>query len=124
MELKERLALVANQPHDDTQVQVDAFAAIRERVHSHVISELSPLLFDDEDVDKNELRVRVRSEIRGRLANEPELSLADRERLTEEITDEVLGLGPIERLLADESITEIMVNGPWDVWIERKGRLH
>jgi pilus assembly protein CpaF len=44
--------------------------------------------------------------------------------LVDEITDDTLGHGPIEKLLADDSITEIMVNGPRDIWIERRGRLY
>ena len=39
------------------------------------------------------------------------------------MADDILGHGPIERLLADETITEIMVNGANEVWIERQGRL-
>src|SRR5438105_8033378 len=41
-----------------------------------------------------------------------------------EISNDILGHGPIERLLADDSVTEIMVNGPFDVWVERQGRLY
>jgi pilus assembly protein CpaF len=52
------------------------------------------------------------------------LADADRERLADEITDDTLGHGPIEKLLADDSVTEIMVNGARDVWIERGGRLY
>src|SRR5207244_396232 len=37
---------------------------------------------------------------------------------------DVLGHGPLERLLADDSVTEIMVNGPFDIWVERQGRLY
>ena len=50
--------------------------------------------------------------------------MADRERLIDEIADDTLGHGPLERLLADDTVTEIMVNGPHDVWIERRGRLY
>ena len=41
-----------------------------------------------------------------------------------EISDDILGHGPLERLLADDSVTEIMVNGPYDIWVERQGRLY
>jgi pilus assembly protein CpaF len=47
-----------------------------------------------------------------------------RERLVAEISDDILGHGPLERLLADDSVTEIMVNGPFDIWVERQGRLY
>jgi pilus assembly protein CpaF len=54
----------------------------------------------------------------------PVLSSAARSRLIRQIVDEALGLGILEPLLADETITEIMVNGPTEVWIERHGNLH
>src|SRR6266540_874240 len=71
----------------------------------------------------NALRDRVTADIRTQLSQEAGISRDDRERLTSEIADDILGHGPLERLLADESITEIMVNGPFDVWVERQGRL-
>src|SRR5205823_10105639 len=45
------------------------------------------------------------------------------EALFRAVTDEILGLGPLEPLIKDESISEIMVNGPEQVWVERKGHL-
>jgi pilus assembly protein CpaF len=51
------------------------------------------------------------------------LSRSERQRLFEQIVAEILGYGPIEPLLADETITEIMVNGPNSIYIERKGLL-
>src|SRR6185503_3590886 len=58
------------------------------------------------------------------LGTESGISKDDRERLVAEISDDILGHGPIERLLADDSVTEIMVNGPYDIWVERQGRLY
>jgi len=51
------------------------------------------------------------------------LSRVERERLFEQIVAEILGLGPIEPLLADETITEIMINGPKKVFVERRGKI-
>ena len=51
------------------------------------------------------------------------LTMADRVRITQEIADDILGYGPIEPFLRDPDITEVMVNGPYDIWIERSGRL-
>ena len=48
----------------------------------------------------------------------------ERARITRLAQAELLGLGPLEPLLADESITEIMVNGPDQIWVEREGKLH
>ena len=53
----------------------------------------------------------------------PVLSTAERALLIRRVIDEAIGLGVIEPLLADPSVTEIMVNGPADVWVERAGRL-
>ena len=88
-----------------------------------VISELGPQLFNVA-IDPGELRDRVTSDIRRHLNDEPGLAREDRERLTAEILDDILGYGPLERLLADDSITEIMFNGADDVWIERGGKLY
>ena len=57
------------------------------------------------------LRDRVTADVRRHLNDEAGLAREDRERLTAEILDDILGYGPLERLLADDSITEIMVNG-------------
>src|SRR5207302_9396403 len=70
------------------------------------------------------LRARVTEEIRTQLADEPGISRDDRERIAAEIADDILGHGPLERLLADDSVTEIMVNGPFEIWVERQGRLY
>jgi len=51
------------------------------------------------------------------------LSLEDRERLIREIQHEVFGLGPLEPLLADPTITDILVNGSGQIYVERRGRL-
>jgi pilus assembly protein CpaF len=86
-----------------------------------------------EEVDLAELvklgpsqrRARLESLVAELLSREgPVLSSAARSRLIRQIVDEALGLGILEPLLADETITEIMVNGPTEVWIERHGNLH
>jgi pilus assembly protein CpaF len=88
-----------------------------------VIGDLGPQLFNV-NIDPGTLRERVISDIRGHLSRESGVSRDDRDRLTAEIADDILGHGPLERLLADDSVTEIMVNGPFDVWVERQGRLY
>ncbi len=120
MELAERLANARPEPSEETH---DAFAELKDRVHLAVISELGPQLYEA-DVDDAALHRLVVADIRSRLAQEQGIALADRDRLAKEIADDTLGHGPIEPLLADISVSEIMVNGPADVWIEREGRLH
>ena len=51
------------------------------------------------------------------------LTRAERARMLEQITDEIVGLGPLELLLRDETITEVMVNGPRQVYIEKAGKI-
>jgi pilus assembly protein CpaF len=101
----------------------DPFAEVKNRIHLAVIGDLGPQLFNV-NMDPNALRDRVFSDIRNHLSREQGISRDDRERLASEIGDDILGHGPLERLLADESVTEIMVNGPYDVWVERQGRLY
>jgi pilus assembly protein CpaF len=119
MELHERLATA---PPVSASFGEDPFSELKNDIHMAVIGDLGPQLFNV-NMDPNGLRERVTTDIRTRLAAETRLSRDDRERLTSEIADDILGHGPLERLLADDSITEIMVNGPFDVWVERQGRL-
>jgi pilus assembly protein CpaF len=101
----------------------DPFADVKNRIHLTVIGELGPQLFNA-TMDPMALRERVINDIRTHLTAEAGISRDDRERLAAEISDDILGHGPIERLLADDSVTEIMVNGPFDIWVERQGRLY
>jgi pilus assembly protein CpaF len=103
--------------------QHDPFADLKNRVHLGLIEDLGKQIFNS-TVDELTNRKRITAEIRTRLDQETGLSRDDRERLIGDLTDDVLGHGPLERLLGDDTITEIMVNGPFDVWIERNGTLH
>jgi len=101
----------------------DPFAEVKNRIHLAVIGDLGPQLFNT-SMDPLALRDRVIDDIRTQLSAEAGISRDDRERIIAEIADDILGHGPIERLLADDSVTEIMVNGHSDVWVERQGRLY
>jgi len=120
MELHERLLTV---PTAAPKVGQDPFSDLKDRVHLAVIGDLGPQLFNV-NIDPTTLRERVVGDIRGHLSRETGLARDDRDRITAEIADDILGHGPLERLLADDSVTEIMVNGPFDVWVERQGRLY
>jgi pilus assembly protein CpaF len=120
MELHERLSTTTP---ISTISGPDPFAEVKNRIHLSVIGELGPQLFNA-SMDPMALRERVITDIRVQLGSENGISRDDRERLVSEISDDILGHGPIERLLADDSVTEIMVNGPFDVWVERQGRLY
>jgi pilus assembly protein CpaF len=120
MELHERLLTA---PTVAPTVGHDPFSELKDRVHLAVIGDLGPQLFNV-NIEPTSLRERVVGDIRGHLSRESGISRDDRDRLTAEIADDILGHGPLERLLADDSVTEIMVNGPFDVWVERQGRLY
>ena len=118
MELHERLNTAKPLTGAD-----DPFAEVKSRVHFTVIGDLGPQLYNV-NMDPEALRERVLADVRDQLAQETGISRDDRQRIAIEIADDILGHGPLERLLADESVTEIMVNGPHDIWIERGGRLY
>jgi len=99
----------------------DAVRELKDRIHTRLIAELDPKL----DVSKTD-EVRKNLEVLFNAAFEEEnipMNRADKSRLFEQIMADILGYGPIEPLLADETITEIMVNGPKNVYIERAGKL-
>jgi pilus assembly protein CpaF len=119
MDLHERLSGVG---FDESTVAVDHFAELKNRIHLAVIGDLGPRLFAGE-LSPVAMRERVMADIRAELEKEDGLARADRERLAGEIADDTLGHGPLERLLADDTVTEVMVNGPHDIWVERQGKL-
>jgi pilus assembly protein CpaF len=70
-----------------------------------------------------ELRAQINEVIAQSLAEREDVSLQDRAELQQEIIDELLGLGPLEDLMRDEKVTEIMVNGSQTIYIERAGKI-
>ncbi|MGP0048187.1 MAG: CpaF family protein [Solirubrobacteraceae bacterium] len=121
MQLYERLSH-GTEPERQERFAVP-FSEIKNRIHMALIEDLGRQLFNT-TLDDATLRVRVQEELRDRLAQEPGISREDRERIVVELTADIVGHGPLERLLDDDTVTEIMVNGPYDVWVERAGRLH
>src|SRR5713226_9046190 len=105
-----------------TQAPVrESFRDVKFRIQNRVIQDLDPKL----DLS-NQVEVRRQiEEIFGKVIDEEGLALtrAERVRMLEQITDEIIGLGPLEPLLRDESISEVMVNGPRQVYIERSGKI-
>ncbi len=100
-----------------------AAAELRHRVHQLLIDELGPILFDNR-LSEDDLRRRVNEQLQAAVALERvPLSAADKARLIQDVTDDILGYGPIDCLLREEAVTEIMVNGPDRVFVERNGKL-
>ena len=111
----------ANRPFLGAMPARESFREAKFRVQNRLINELDPKL---DLTNQVEVRRQI-EELFGKIADEEGLALtrAERVRMLEQITDEILGLGPMEPLLRDETITEVMVNGPQQVYIEREGRL-
>jgi pilus assembly protein CpaF len=96
---------------------------LRQKIHHHLIDELGPILYDKR-LSEEDLRRRVHDQLQSALAQErAPLSAADKAQLIQDVSDDILGYGPIDRLLKDEEITEVMVNGPDSVYTERAGRI-
>jgi pilus assembly protein CpaF len=109
----------ARQKRPDT----DAFRDLKATVHNRLLQELGPKLYDA-NLTQAELERMVRGALQEAMQDEDViLTPADRTRIAQEIADDILGYGPIEPFLRDPDLTEVMVNGHADIWIERSGRL-
>ncbi|MCX5799836.1 MAG: CpaF family protein [Candidatus Eisenbacteria bacterium] len=100
----------------------DAYQEFKSRVHHKLIEKLD--LSNIETLSRDQLHGQVKLLLEEMVKSETlPLSRADRERLVEEVVHETLGLGPIEPLLADPTVSDILVNGSDQVYIERFGKL-
>ncbi len=102
--------------------QKDQLTDLKTRVQNRLLSELDPSM----DITKTvEVRNTILEMFEQVLAEENiVLSRPEKYRLFEQITAEILGFGPLQPLLEEEGLTEIMVNGAKNVYVERKGKLH
>jgi pilus assembly protein CpaF len=98
----------------------NSYIDLKSRVQNKLIAELDHV----DNSRKNEIRQHIEELFNTILSEESMvLSKGERQRLFEAIVADILGFGPIEPLLGDDSISEIMVNGPKNIFIERKGHL-
>ncbi len=105
-----------------SNVAVDNYADARKLARAHVVKNLGNRLADKNLTD-SDLKALVTVELQAALVKiDIPLSAEARARLITEITHEVVGLGPLEPLLRDPTVTEIMTNGPYNVWVERGGK--
>src|SRR6478735_3298928 len=100
---------------------IDPFTHVKQVVHQQLLETLGPKLYDAR-MTQTDLEAKVRATLQEVLAQEETpLTVADRTRIAQEVSDDILGYGPIEPYLRDTDITEIMVNGFDDIWVERAG---
>jgi pilus assembly protein CpaF len=110
-------------PKVETNEVVDPFAQIKRRAQEALFARLGSRLYDS-SLGEEQLRAFVRQELAEIVdAERIPLTSAERQRLTSEVSDDVLGYGPIQPFLDDDSVTEIMVNGEAAIYVERAGRL-
>ncbi|MDW8247255.1 MAG: ATPase, T2SS/T4P/T4SS family, partial [Sandaracinaceae bacterium] len=98
---------------------------MRKRIHRMLLENLDLASLDRNKMDEKVMRPKVRAALRRivtDLANELPAG-TDHAALIDEITDEALGLGPLERLLADDLVSEIMVVDPYTIYVERRGKI-
>src|SRR5574341_117738 len=105
-----------------TSPQAGSYFDLKVRVQNKLLSELDPSM----DITRtDDVRRTIQDLFEQILAEENiVLSRPERARLFEQIAAEILGFGPLQPLLEDETITEIMVNGAKNIYIERKGKIH
>jgi len=132
MSLTERLAQQSasatftqdQRPRTRHSKHADPFAALKRSVHEALLEDLGPRLYDAH-LEERDLEEQVVETLRTVLQrDETPLTMADRARIAREVADEILGHGPLEPYLRDSEVTEIMVNGYDQIYVERAGRLH
>ncbi|HEX9765291.1 MAG TPA: CpaF family protein [Nitriliruptorales bacterium] len=97
---------------------------VRRKVHELVLAELAPELSGDDDIVGEQLAGEVRAAVDRVLQREDvEVSPLERKRFVEKLLSDILGYGPLDGLLRDGDVTEIMCNGYDDIWVERGGRI-
>ena len=100
----------------------DRWFEIKTRIHHKLLNSLNPDQL--RTLNKESVRAQIGSVVERLVGDEGiPMTLAERERVIEEILDEVFGLGPLEPLLKDPTISDIMVNGFDNVYVERAGRV-
>ena len=104
-------------------IRIDPYGEIKRKIHEEIIEEVDPNLLDNKD-NPELVRNTVSSIIAEKISQiDKPLSRGDRELIIKDLLDEVLGYGPIQNLLDDPEVTEVMVNGPFQIYVERKGKL-
>ncbi|MBR0600012.1 CpaF family protein [Sinanaerobacter chloroacetimidivorans] len=106
-----------------TEIFHDEYAELKEIIHKEIIEQINLEASGGIPSEENQEEYLLKT-LEMLIDEKPvSISRADRSRLIRELYHIVAGLGPLEPLLDDPEITEIMVNGPWQVYIERRGKI-
>ena len=123
MSLMSRVREIDDAPSSRYDANDDALDLLKEQIQEFVSTDdIAAIMVEQPSRARNELKSACRQAFEGAAwAAVPEHA---RKRLVDDLVDAVFGFGPLESLLADQTVTEIMVNGPCDVFYEREGRLY
>ncbi len=108
----------------------DPFAVIKEKIQLRIVEEINGDIFDDDtDQEDESSKEKLKKEITtivGQVLDEETNfhSKSDRAKILNDIIDETMGFGPINQLVYNPAVSEIMVNGPSQVYVEKSGRLY
>lgn len=108
-----------------TQI-ISTFERLKEKVHTKIIDDMPPAIMAEPNVEKK--RVMLRDKLLQLINEEGQklntmLSSRESEAMVSTLLDDMVGFGPIQPLLDEEDISEIMVNGPYQIYYEKKGKL-
>jgi pilus assembly protein CpaF len=121
------LELRAGQQPEAPERRPDPYAELKTRIHHACIAKLGPQLFSagkSAEGSADDLAEKVLRVVTEQLAlDRTPLTREERRQVTREITDDILGYGPLEPLLRDDTVTEVMVNNYDRVYVERKGKI-
>ncbi|ADL11786.1 CpaF family protein [Acetohalobium arabaticum] len=139
MSLKERLSQQKEQeiePGSETEaantktsastLEEDPYRGLKTKIHNHLLNELEleVLSEDKKEAEDQQLKQDIKDLTQEVIeAEEVHISPGDRRKVIQDIIDEIIGFGPINGLLEDPEVTEVMVNGPDQVYVERDGKL-
>ncbi|RLV49151.1 CpaF family protein [Nocardioides mangrovicus] len=116
-------ASAAPESRDRVSGDTHRFDDLKAHVHNELLIQLGPQLYD-QNMTQEDLESKVHAVLKDVMAasNRP-LTSTDRQNITNEIADDILGYGPLEPYLRDPDVSEVMVNGPFDIYLEYQGRL-
>jgi pilus assembly protein CpaF len=120
--LKPSMPKPPTSPRPAAESKADSFEQLKQRIHSKLVDKLD--LSRIGELEGETLRREIRLVVEHLCDSEDTLlNRAERERLINEVLDETFGLGPLEMLLKDHTISDILINGPKNVYVERRGKV-
>lgn len=106
-----------------TEREVDPYFELKTKIQNRVIEELD-IDFNEISDQNEEVKQKIESIVSKHIEEESlNMTNSQKKKIKEELLDEIIGFGPITGLLGDSNVTEIMVNGPEHVYIEKSGKL-